>query len=256
VTFDRGGHRRLGALLEGRVLDLPELIGHPAFPSTMEALVRRNGGTVLDAASSAIGRDDASSAAVSPARLLAPLLPATLRSADADEMARPVIGPDDELPWPVGAGWLEFRPKIAAVLRRPSRELDGDDVADAIFGYTLVGDWRARDLSGDPTPGADGVAVSIGPCVVTADELDPQTAFVSVRVDGEEWIKGNLNGTARSLLRAVAAASRTEPLAAGDAFASGPFEIPGLEQRIWPGAEVELEAEGIGVLRTLVGRPA
>jgi 2-keto-4-pentenoate hydratase/2-oxohepta-3-ene-1,7-dioic acid hydratase in catechol pathway len=211
---------------------------------------------VLDAARSAIGRDDASSAAVSPARLLAPLLPATLRSADADEMARPVIGPDDELPWPVGAGWLVFRPKIAAVLRRPSRELDGDDVADAIFGYTLVGDWRARDLSGDPTPGADGVAVSIGPCVVTADELDPQTAFVSVRVDGEEWIKGNLNGTARSLLRAVAAASRTEPLAAGDAFASGPFEIPGLEQRIWPGAEVELEAEGIGVLRTLVGRPA
>lgn len=222
----------------------------------MEALVRRNGGTVLDAARSALARDDAAAVAVEDARLLAPLLPETLRSADADEVARAVIGPGDELPWPAGAGWLEFRPKIAAVLRRPSEGLGSDDVADAIFGYTLVGDWRARDLSGDPTPGAEGVAVSIGPWIVTTDELDPQTAVVSVRVDGEEWIKGNLNGTARSLLRSVAAASRIEPLVPGDAFASGPFEIPGVEQRIWPGAEVELEAEGMGILRTRVGRPS
>jgi 2-keto-4-pentenoate hydratase/2-oxohepta-3-ene-1,7-dioic acid hydratase in catechol pathway len=99
------------------------------------------------------------------------------------------------------------------------------------------------------------VPVSIGPCIVTPDELDPQTAFVTVRVDGEEWAKGNLNGTARGLLEDVARASRSEALAPGEAFASGPFEIAGLEQRVWPGAEVELEAEGIGVLRNRLGRP-
>ena len=237
------------------MVDLPEAVGHPAFPSTMEALIRRNGGTVLEAARAALGRDDAQAAAVEAPRLLAPVIPATLRSDDAEETARPVIGPDDELPWPAGAGWLEFHPKIAAVLRRPTERLETEEVPSAIFGYTLVGDWRARGLSGDPTPGASGVAVSIGPCVVTTEELDPQTAVVSVRVDGEGWVKGNLNGTAQSLIRSVAAASRTETLEAGDAFASGPFEIPGLEQRIWPGAEVELEAEGIGILRTVVGRP-
>jgi hypothetical protein len=32
--------------------------------------------------------------------------------------------------------------------------------------------------------------------VVTPDELDPQTTYVTVRVDGREWAKGNLNGTA------------------------------------------------------------
>jgi 2-keto-4-pentenoate hydratase/2-oxohepta-3-ene-1,7-dioic acid hydratase in catechol pathway len=68
-------------------------------------------------------------------------------------------------------------------------------------------------------------------------------------------VKGNLNGTARSLLREVARASRQERLEPGDAFASGPFEIPGFEQRIWQGAEVELEAEGIGVLRNRLARP-
>jgi len=53
----------------------------------------------------------------------------------------------------------------------------------------------------------------------------------------------------------VAVASREERLAAGEAFASGPFELERFDQRLWPGAEIELEAEGIGVLRTRLGHP-
>jgi 2-keto-4-pentenoate hydratase/2-oxohepta-3-ene-1,7-dioic acid hydratase in catechol pathway len=117
-----------------------------------------------------------------------------------------------------------------------------------------VGDWLARRANGDPMPTPRGVPLSIGPCVVTADELDPQTAFVTVRIDGEEWVKGNLNGTALGLLRDVARASKRERLEPGETFASGPFEIPGFEQRVWPGAEVELEAEGIGILRNRLGQ--
>ena len=59
VTFDRRGHRRLGAILEGEVVDLPDAVGHPAFPATLERLVTSNGGTVLDAARAALERDDA-----------------------------------------------------------------------------------------------------------------------------------------------------------------------------------------------------
>jgi 2-keto-4-pentenoate hydratase/2-oxohepta-3-ene-1,7-dioic acid hydratase in catechol pathway len=238
------------------VVDLSELVGHPAFPDTMERLVRSNGGTVLDAARAALERDEAASFVVEAPRLLAALLPTSLRSADAAEGARAVFGPDDEIPWPPRAGWLEFHPKIAAVLRRPVQDpLAPADVPSVVFGYTLVADWFARDASGDPVSTPNGVPVSVGPAVVTADELDPQTAFVTVRVDGQEWVKGNLNGTARTLLRDVARASKLERLAPGEAFASGPFEIPGLEQRLWPGAEVELEAEGIGTLRNRLGRP-
>jgi 2-keto-4-pentenoate hydratase/2-oxohepta-3-ene-1,7-dioic acid hydratase in catechol pathway len=132
--------------------------------------------------------------------------------------------------------------------------LGPEEAPTAIFGYTLVADWLARSASGDPIPSPAGVPLSIGPCVVTTDEIDPQTTFVTVRVDGEEWVKGNLNGTALGLLRDVARASVHEPLGAGETFASGPFETPGFEQRIWPGAEIELEAEGIGVLRNRLGR--
>jgi 2-keto-4-pentenoate hydratase/2-oxohepta-3-ene-1,7-dioic acid hydratase in catechol pathway len=238
------------------VVDLPDLVGHPAFPDTMERLVRGNGGTVLDAARAALERDEAEACVVAEARLLAPIVPQALRSADAVDGARRVFGPGDELPWPPGAGWLEFHPKIAAVLRRPVEgAITPEETPAVVFGYTLVGDWLARSSSGDPMASPDGAPVSIGPCIVTADEFDPQTAFVTVRVDGEEWVKGNLNGTARSLLEEVARASRLETLAAGEAIASSPFRIAGFEQRIWPGAEVELEAASIGALRNRVGRP-
>ncbi len=256
VSYDRGGHRRLGALLEVGVVDLPDAVGHPVFPTTMEALVASNGGTVLDAARAALERDEAASLVVDDARLLAPLVPASLRSRDAEDGAHLVIGPDDEVPWPEGAGWLEYRPKVAAVLRRPIRGLTREEAALAVFGYTLVADFAVRDASGDPTPRPAGLPVALGPSIVTPDEVDPQAMFLAVRVDGEQWAKGNLNGAARDLLESVSRSSRVEDLLPGEAFASSPFDAPGVEQRIWPGAVIELEAEGIGVLRTRVGHPA
>jgi 2-keto-4-pentenoate hydratase/2-oxohepta-3-ene-1,7-dioic acid hydratase in catechol pathway len=237
-------------------VDLPDAVGHPAFPTTMERLVTGNGGTVLDAARAALERDEAQACVVVEPRLLAPILPTSLRSADAADGARRVFGPGEAVPWPEGAGWLEYHPKIAAILRRPIGDPVGPDEAEAVvLGYTLVGDWLARSATGDPMGTPEGVPVSIGPCVVTRDEVEPQTSFVTVRVDGEEWAKGNLNGTAQGLLADVARASRAGALSAGDAFASGPFASSGSEQRIWPGADVELECEGIGVLRNRLGRP-
>ena len=56
VTYDRGGHRRLGAILGGEVVDLPDAVGHPAFPTTLEGLVSSSRGTVMDAARAALER--------------------------------------------------------------------------------------------------------------------------------------------------------------------------------------------------------
>lgn len=256
MTFDRRGHRRLGAFLGGEVVDLPDLVGHPAFPTTMEALVKGNGGTVLDAARAALERDEAEDFLVPDFRLLAPLLPESLRSREALEADRPVLGPDDDVPWPAGAGWLDYGPKVVAVVGRPGRDLEPEPAGQAVFGYTLVNDWTARDASGNPAPSTQGLPLSLGPCIITADEVDPQTMYVTARVDGDEWAKGNLNGTARNLLQAIGRASRGEDLRSGDAFASDPFGGgfgAGPERRLWPGALVELEAEGIGTLRNRVG---
>ena len=89
---------------------------------------------------------------------------------------------------------------------------------------------------------------------MTADEANPQTMFIQVKVDGEELMKGNLNGAATNLFALIADASRELTLERGDAFALGPFAgaAGGPGRQLWPGALVELAAEGIGTLRNTV----
>jgi len=78
--------------------------------------------------------------------------------------------------------------------------------------------------------------------------------FLTVKVDGDEVAKGNLNGSAWNLARMIAGASELGELERGDAFALGPFARPGPEpgRQLWPGALVELAAEGIGTLRNTI----
>jgi 2-keto-4-pentenoate hydratase/2-oxohepta-3-ene-1,7-dioic acid hydratase in catechol pathway len=255
VTYDRGGQRRLGAILESEVVDLPDAVGHPAFPTTLEGLVSSSRGTVMDAAEAALSRDDARFHRVRQPRVLAPLHPTSLLSPGTLEVERRLVGPEQDVPWPAGAAWLEYEPKIAAILAQEASGIDPDEAARRIFGYTLVNDWAARSASGDPVETADGLPIAIGPCVVTADEIEPQRLYLRVKVDGTEIEKGNLNGAARSLFGLVSAASKLAVLERGDAFALGPFERPQADPRrqLWPGALVELAAEGIGTLRNRVG---
>jgi 2-keto-4-pentenoate hydratase/2-oxohepta-3-ene-1,7-dioic acid hydratase in catechol pathway len=258
VTYDRRGHRRLGAILDGRVVDLPDAVGHPAFPATLEAFVQRSRGTVLDAARAALEREDVLDHVVDRPRVLPPLFPRSLllpSDLAPPHLERRIAGPDDEVAWPAGAAWLDYEPKVAAVLGLEASDVAPDDVRDRVFGYTLVSDWLAKDASGDPLGSAAGVPLAIGPCVVTADECDPQALFLQAKVDGQEIAKGNLNGMARSLFALIATASRGTTLERADAFALAPFTSaetdPG--RRLWPGATVELAAEGIGTLRNRLG---
>jgi 2-keto-4-pentenoate hydratase/2-oxohepta-3-ene-1,7-dioic acid hydratase in catechol pathway len=256
VSYDRGGQRRLGAIVEGEVVDLPDAVGHPAFPTTLEGLVSSSRGTVMDAAHAALAREDVWDHRVKRPRVLAPLFPASLLSPGAADVVRRLFGPEDDVPWPRTAAWLAYEPKVAAVLAREIRKVSADEARRAVFGYTLVNDWVARDASGAPIETADGVPMAIGPCVVTADDLDPQAMFLQVKIDGAEVLKGNLNGASRSLFELVAGASTLGELDRGDGFALGPFRtdaVPGC--RMWPGALVELAAEGIGTLRNRIARP-
>ncbi len=250
VTYDRRGQRRLGAILEGDVVDLPDAVGHPAFPTTLEGLVSSSRGTVLDAARTALARDDVFDWKVPRPRILTPLFPASLLSPGSLDVERRLIGPEQDVPWPAGAAWLEYEPKVAAVLGLETSTEDPFVGDRHLFGYTLVSDWQARDASGAPVSTAEAVPIAIGPCVVTADEIDPQVMFLQVRIDGEEIAKGNLNGTATNLIRAIEAASLLSPLGRGDALALNPF--PDGEWRLWPGALVELGAEGVGTLRNAI----
>ena len=251
VTYDRRGHRRLGAILGGEVVDLPDVVGHPAFPTTLEALVASSRGSVMDAARAALERDETANHVVKQARILPPLFPSSLLTPDAYAVERRIVGPEQDVPWPLDAAWIDYEPKVAAVLGLETTGAAPDEARANIFGYTLVNDWSAHGASGDPLTTSDGLPLAIGPCVVTADEIDPQMIIVQVPIEGEELAKGNLNGAAASLYTLISDASRIATLERGDAFALGPFGSADLDpsRRLWPGARIELAAEGIGTLR-------
>jgi hypothetical protein len=275
VTYDRGGARRLGAWVDGTVVDLPDAVGHPSFPATMERLVEHTGGTILDAARDILSQPEvALEFAVPEARLLIPLLPHALRGADGPIGARlvdpttglAVLGPDEELPWP-SKGDLDMGIEVACVIRGRGTSLSKREAEQAIFGYTIVVDWR---VSGDPgrppstrnhrrsnglrKPSHGYVALSFGPCIVTSEDFDMARAAVNVLVDRKTQSRGSVSGVKNAFAEAVRQASRDQELRPGDLLGSG--NQPG-GRRHWdlhPGAVVEVEAERIGVLRTTLGK--
>ena len=292
VTYERDGGRRLGALVGDLMIDLPDAVGDPDFPATMEALVDA-GPAALDRARDATGATDVSGSAVADARLLVPILPGSLRDflafedhvqAGAARRSEPVpeawyempiyykgnhrsvYGPDDEIPWPSFTEELDYELEVAAILGGRGRDLDEDAAAGLIFGYTLMNDWSARDIQRKemagrlgPAKGKD-FATSLGPCIVTPDEFAPASAKLEARVDGAVWSAGDLGRARWTFPQMIAHVSRDEDVWPGDLYGSGTFGGGcGLDlgRFLWPGALVELDADGIGILRNRVGpKPA
>ncbi|MGH2709629.1 MAG: fumarylacetoacetate hydrolase family protein [Actinomycetota bacterium] len=288
VTFARDGGRRLGALVGDAVVDLPDLVGDAGFPQTMEDLVGAGPGA-LATADNALARADGPEHTVRDARLLVPILPGSIRdflafedhvkagSARRKEPVpeawyempiyykgnhRSVYGPDEEVPYPSFTEELDYELEVACILGGPGRDIDADDAASLIFGYTVMNDWSARDIQRKemsvrlgPAKGKD-FATSLGPCIVTADELDPAAVKLTARVDGEVWSEGSLGDAHWTFPQMIAHVSMGEDVWPGDLYGSGTFGGGcGLDlgKFLEPGAVVELEATGIGVLRSPVG---
>ncbi|MCS7298203.1 MAG: fumarylacetoacetate hydrolase family protein [Bacteroidia bacterium] len=74
---------------------------------------------------------------------------------------------------------LDFELEVAVLLGKSGRNIPADRADEYIFGYMLMNDWSARALQMEemklnlgPAKGKD-FAISLGPWVVTSDELEP-----------------------------------------------------------------------------------
>src|SRR5213594_1584017 len=128
-----------------------------------------------------------------------------------------IYGPDDEIPYPEGTEKLDYELEVAIVIGA-----DG-----AIGGFTVMNDWSARDLQRQemaiglgPAKGKD-FATSLGPVVVSPDELGDLRLEMVARVNGEERSRGNLGDMYHSWDAIVAHASRNTELRPGDILGSG-----------------------------------
>src|SRR5919205_4612684 len=168
-----------------------------------------------------------------------------------------IIGPEDPIPFPSYSDKLDLELEIGIIIGRGGRNLSLEQARQAIAGYTILIDCSARDpylfqaeFLG-PAKMKDRATV-LGPCMVTADEIDEANLEVRISVDGEVWFEGTTSAP-RSFLahHLVAYASDNETLQPGDLLGTGTVSYScSVDLHRWPqvGQRVVFELEGIGRL--------
>ncbi|WP_167474733.1 fumarylacetoacetate hydrolase family protein [Nocardia arthritidis] len=175
-----------------------------------------------------------------------------------------ITGPEEVIEPPDGATELDYELELAAVIGRGGRDIAPEDAAGYIFGYTICNDWSARDLqlrlmrTGVGAGESKDFSTTLGPCLVTADEFaDPYALTMRARVEGEQVSFGSTASMTHTFAEAVAQFSRIgRGVVAGEVIVSGTVASgTGFDagRRLSPGDTVELEIDGIGVLRNRVG---
>lgn len=175
-----------------------------------------------------------------------------------------VIGPGELIPWPSYTLKLDHELELAAVIGRAGRDIDGADALDHVFGYTIWNDLSARDVQARELPVGMGPAKAkdwdgsnvLGPCIVTADEVDPHDVDLEVRINGERWGGANTRDMHHTFEAMIAYASQALTLRPGEVLGSGTATGgSGVELDRWliAGDVIEMEASGIGILRNTVG---
>jgi fumarylacetoacetate (FAA) hydrolase len=185
-----------------------------------------------------------------------------------------VTGPGAITVMPEHLNRLDFELEAAIVIGRQGRNIPVSEADDYIAGYMVMNDWSARalqmeemKLSLGPAKGKD-FATSIGPWLVTRDELAPRRVdgpngerydlAMSARVNGAEVSRGNLKDMTWTFAQLIQRASYGVTLYPGDVIGSGTvgtgcfLELNGskITDNWWlkEGDEVECEIDLLGTL--------
>jgi len=223
-----------------------------------------------------VGRDSIPLAAV---RLLAPLRPGSILAAavnypshvasggavlgEARAPEKPelflkppsaVIGPEEPIVLPPDAGRVDYEGELVAVIGQPCRRVSPAQALEFVFGYTCGNDvsarhWQRGDLQWWRAKGSDTFA-PIGPLIATG--LDPAGLELRTRLNGREVQRASTSSLIFSLAELVSFASHAITLQPGDLVFTG---TPGETAALSAGDVVEVEIEGIGVLRNPVVGP-
>lgn len=170
-----------------------------------------------------------------------------------------VVGPEVGVVKPKETDQMDYEVEFAAVIGKPLHKASETDVMPAIFGYTLLNDISARDVQfkdNQITIGKNFAGFApIGPVIVTADALPrPDDVALKTRLNGRTLQDGSTSDWLFPLPRLIAFLSRYVPLRPGDIVTTGTPAGVGIFQKppvfMKAGDVVEIEASGIGILRT------
>lgn len=162
-----------------------------------------------------------------------------------------VIGPGDTIVRPEISDRVEYEGELALVIGAITKNVSEEDALKHVFGFTCANDVTARDLqiSDGQWARAKGFDTfcPLGPVIET--EIDLEDTELATRVNGEERQRSSTALLIHGLAKIVAHASQAFTLLPGDVILTGtPAGVGTLEA----GDTVEVEIEGIGILRNTV----
>ena len=162
---------------------------------------------------------------------------------------------------------LDYELEIACVIGKQARDVRAEDWRSVVAGFTILNDWSARDVQRremavglGPAKGKD-FATSLGPSLVTLDELEPRRQGdrhdlgMEARVNGRALSHGNARDMHYTFGQMIARASQDVYLFPGDIIGSGTVGsgcLLELGEKVHPwlraGDEVVLEIDRLGTL--------
>lgn len=189
-----------------------------------------------------------------------------------------IVGPYDDVPVSPGSAMFDLELELGAVIGRGGRDLHPDRAEEHIAGFTLYNDWTARDhqvvdmAQGIGMAKSKDSAITLGPALVTVDELEPYrhdgrlAVELSATVNGAELTRGALSQMDWTFGELLAYVSRGTDLTPGAVIGSG--TVPGgcllehvdtpsldrFERWLRPGDVVSLRGTGLGETRQTVTR--
>lgn len=221
--------------------------------------------------------------AVTPTRILAPVAPTNLVGIGlnyrkhAAEGGRPVPArpmwfmkttgavqhPDAPIVLPASSQQVDYEGELAVVLGRDTRNATRENALSYVLGYTIANDVSARDWQFEWGGGQFGHAKSfdtfcpLGPVLVTPEEIpDPGRLRLTTRLNGQVQQDSSTADMVFDVPTLIAFLSASRTLPAGTVLLTGTPEGVGFARRppVWlqPGDTVEVEIEGIGILRNPV----
>jgi len=164
-----------------------------------------------------------------------------------------IIGPEDEIVFPPDAGNVHYEGELVVVIGKKAKNIASGEAADYIFGVTAGNDvsernWQRNDLQWFRAKGSDTFA-PVGPFVsrgLNYNDLQLQT-----RVNGEVRQSQRTSDLIFDVNQIVSYVSRYVTLLPGDLIFTG---TPGSTKAMKSGDVVEVEIEGVGILRNRIAK--
>jgi 2-keto-4-pentenoate hydratase/2-oxohepta-3-ene-1,7-dioic acid hydratase in catechol pathway len=156
---------------------------------------------------------------------------------------------------------VDYEAELAVVIGATAKRVSPDDVLNYVAGYTNFHDVSARDLQFADKQWLRAKSFDtfapMGPCLVTCSELGAaEDLAIELRLNGQTMQKSRTSNLIFNVRALVSHISHVMTLLPGDVIATGTPSGVGFVRKppvfLKPGDVVEIEIEGIGVLRNPV----